>query len=87
MDNAEALRALEIAKKQAAGFGALHICDAIDKGIAALTDPGYVRVPEAAIRKNAPCELDINEQLAWALGWNACRESMLTAATKETSHE
>lgn len=47
---------------------------------AAISAPRVPRVPDEATRSNAPCELDIKESLAWAEGWNACRESMLSAA-------
>jgi hypothetical protein len=79
MDNAEALRALDKIIDRLDKCGIEDEYDMALKLYAHLTDPGYARVPEEAIRKNAPCELDINEQLVWAEGWNACRESMLAA--------
>jgi hypothetical protein len=87
MDNAEALRALETIER-AMWRAELDSWEEEFSVIRNhLTDPGYARVPEEAIRKNAPCELDISEQLAWAEGWNACRESMLAAATKGNNHD
>lgn len=84
-DANEALRALEQAFQRLDAVDGLYDWSGEYNLIRAhLTAP---RVPEEAIRKNAPRELDISEQLAWAEGWNACREAMLAAATKETSHD